>query len=41
MFKNVVSAEDGETGFSEYEKHTKDDKNYFDIVLTDIYMPSS
>jgi YesN/AraC family two-component response regulator len=40
LFKTVVSAKDGEDGFSKYTLHTKDDKNYFDIVLTDVNMPN-
>ena len=36
LFKNVVSSKNGEEAFLEY---TKNDKNYFDIVLTDINMP--
>lgn len=40
LFKTVVSAKDGEDGFSKYTLHTKEDKNYFDIVFTDINMPN-
>ena len=39
FFKTVISAEDGEEAFALYLKHTSDEKDYFDIVFTDIYMP--
>ena len=39
LFKNVVSAKDGQEAYNHYLEYTKDDKYYFDIVLTDIYMP--
>lgn len=39
FFKNVITAKDGKEGFELYVKHTREEKDYFDIVLTDIYMP--
>jgi len=39
LFKNVVSAKDGKEGYDFYVEYTKDNKDYFDIVLTDLCMP--
>jgi len=39
FFKNVVTAEDGKKALEIYLDYSKNDINYFDIILSDIQMP--